>query len=107
MSKKTSVIKSTERIGGISGKGAYTYNEVGSGERCMPSNSGKLTSARGKMSAAHGTNGQSKDNNMNQNAKDAVGAYCRTFRSGPISEAGYKGGATAHGKQPSGHKDKA
>lgn len=81
-------------------KGAYKYSEVASGSKCMSSSKGKLTSASGKMSAAHGTNGQSKDNNMNQNAKGAVGAYCRSFRSGIPGEAGYKGGGTAHAKQP-------
>lgn len=91
--------KAGERIGGMSGKGAYTYSEVGSGEKCMPSSRGKLTSAKGKMSSAHGTNGQSTDNNMNQNAKGAVGAYCRTFVKGIPGEAGYKGGGTAHAKQ--------
>ncbi len=86
-------------------KGAYKYE--GAGTKCMSGSRGKLTSARGKMSAAHGTNGQSKDNNMNQNVGNSVGAGCRGFRSGIPGEAGYKGGSTAHAKQPSGHKDKA
>lgn len=57
----------------------------------------------GRMSSAHGTTGQSKNNNMNRNNSDAIGKGCRTFRSGIPGEAGYKGGGTAQAKQPKGH----
>lgn len=86
-------------------KGAYKYSEVGS--KCMSSSRGILKSAQGKMSSAHGVVPKNTNNNMTQNAGNAIGSKCRGFRSGIPGEAGYKGGGTAHVKQPSGHKDKA
>lgn len=73
----------------------------------MSSSRGKLTSGQGKMSSAHGTNGQSKSNNMNQNVGNSVGHATRSFKDTQTKKAGYSGGGTAHAKQPSGHKDKA
>lgn len=82
-------------------KGAYRYSDI-SGSKCMSSSRSKLTSAKGKMSSAHGTNGQSKDNNMSQNGSGAIGHGCRTFKNGLLGKAGYDGGGTAHAKQPKG-----
>lgn len=87
-------------------KGPYRYSEI-SGSKCMSPSQGALKRGQGKMSSAHGTNGQSKSNNMNQNVGNSVGAGCRPFRSGLPGKAGYDGGGTAHAKQPSGHKSKA
>lgn len=84
-------------------KGAYKYSDV-SGSKCMSSSKGAMVKAQGKMSSAHGTNGQSTNNNMQQNAGNSVGHSTRTFRSGLLGEAGYKGGGTAHAKQPKGSK---
>lgn len=100
---KASVTKATNSIGGFSGMGGYKYNEV-SGSRCLPTSRGALTKGQGKMSSAHGTNGQSKDNNMNQNAKDAVGSDCRGFRHGIPGEAHARTPVAGHADQPDGHK---
>lgn len=81
------------------GKGPYKYSEI-SGSTCMSPSQGALKRAQGKMSATHGTHGGSKSNNMNQNVGNSVGSKCRTFHSGPRGEAGFKGGSTAHAKQP-------
>jgi hypothetical protein len=65
-------------------KGAFKY---GAGK----SMSGKKTgmSGTGKMSCAHGTNGQSKDNNMNRTTGgDMLGVGCRTFKKAPYKLAG-------------------
>lgn len=86
-------------------KGAYKYNEVGS--KCMSTSKGPLKSAQGKMSSAHGVVSKNTNNNMTQNVGNSVGVKCRGFKSGPIGEAGYTGGSTAHGKQPKGHKSDA
>lgn len=65
----------------------------------MSPSQGALKRGQGKMSSAHGTNGQSKSNNMNQNIGNSVGSGVRGFKSGLMGEAGYKGGGTAHAKQ--------
>lgn len=85
------------------GCGPFKFSEV-AGSRGQRTGQGILKRGQGKMSAAHGTNGQSKSNNMNQTVGNSVGSKCRGFKSGPIGEAGYKGGGTAQAKQPSGHK---
>lgn len=84
-------------------KGAFTY---GAGKRMSGSKTG-LTGS-GKMSSAHGTTGQSKDNNMNRNTGGyRIGSDCPTFKHEGYKTAGYSGGATKHASQPSGHKKNA
>lgn len=100
---KASINKATTYIGGFSGKGPYMYSEA-SGAKCTSKAHGALMKGSGKMSSAHGTNGQSKSNNMNQNSGNAIGKNCRTFKSGLLGKAGYDGGGTAHANQSQGHK---
>ena len=82
-------------------KGSFTY---GAGKRMSSSKSG-LTGS-GKMSSAHGLNSGNSTKGM-RHAEGRVGAGCPGFKSGIPSDAGYKGGGTAHADQPSGHKSKA
>lgn len=83
-------------------KGAYKYE----GGKCMSGSKAGLTGS-GKMSAAHGTNGQSTKNNMNRNPSGAVGSGCRTFSKGIPGEAHVRTPIAGHAKQPSGHKKDA
>lgn len=83
-------------------KGKYS----GPGSKCM---SGSRTglSGKGKMSNAHGTNGQSKDNNMSRNTGGyRIGSNCRTFKSGLPSQPTQARGYPTHADQPSGHGKK-
>jgi len=85
------------------GKGAFSY---GAG-KCMSSKSSGM-SGTGKMSSAHGTNGQSKNNNMNQNTGgDRIGSNCRTFKHEAYPVAGPAKPYPKHAGQPGGHKSKA
>lgn len=88
-------------------KGAFRYSDVAPGAKCMSSTRGALKTAQGRMSSAHGVVKPDHNNNMNQGGSNRVGADCRGFKSGIPGEAGYKGGGTAHGKQPKGHKSEA
>lgn len=84
-------------------KGAYTY---GAGSRM----SGKRTgmSGSGKMSGAHGTTGQSKDNNMSRKSGGhTLGDCCRTFHHDGIKQHSGVPNDTKQASQPSGHRSKA
>lgn len=86
-------------------KGAYKYS--GSGSKCMSSKRTGLTGS-GKVSSAHGTNGQSKDNNMDRNSGGyRIGSGTRTFKKESYPIAGPTKPYPKHAGQPSGHKDKA
>lgn len=84
-------------------KGAFKY---GSG-KCM---SGKRTgmSGSGKMSSAHGTTGQSKDNNMNRTTGGyMIGSDCRTFKKNGIRQFSGEKGGPKHVTATGVHKSKA
>lgn len=81
-------------------KGAYKYE----GGKCMSSSKSGLTGT-GKMSSAHGLNSGNPTKGL-RHPEGRVGKGS-PFKSGIPSEAGYKGGSTAHANQPSGHKSKA
>lgn len=84
-------------------KGAFTY---GAGKRMSGSKTG-LT-GRGKMSGAHGTTGQSRDNNMDRTTGGyMIGAGTRTFHKNGIKQYSGEKGGPKHADQPSGHKSKA
>jgi hypothetical protein len=86
------------------GSGAFTY---GAG-KCMSGAKGPLKANQGKMSSAHGQQGQSKNNNMSHNTGGyRIGEGTRTFKSGDYCIAGPNKPYPRHGSQPSGHKDKA
>lgn len=73
--------------------------------KCMSGKQGALKSGQGKMSSAHGTNGQSTNNNMSKNSGGyRIGADCPTFGSSNYRQAGPGKSATTHAKQPSGKK---
>lgn len=85
------------------GKGAFTYGA----DKCMSSSRGPLKTNQGRMSSAHGTNGQSKNNNMSHNTGgDRIGSGTRTFKSGDYCQAGPTKPYPKHAGQPSGHKSK-
>lgn len=91
---------------GNGGKGAFRYE--GAGTKCMSSSKGPLKSAQGKMSSAHGTTGQSKNNNMDHNTGGyRIGSGTRTFHHNGIKQHSGVKGDTQQASQPSGHKDKA
>lgn len=79
----------TNRIGGESGKGPLHQREVMGSRR---------------MSSAHGTNGQSKDNNMNRNLGNHVGKDCPGFRRGIPGEAHARHPIAGHEVPPKGNK---
>lgn len=83
-------------------KGAFPYTG-----KSMSSK--KFGSGSGKMSGAHGTNGQSKNNNMSHNTSNGtrVGAGTRTFKHNGIRQFSGETGGPKHAKQPSGHKSLA
>ena len=86
------------------GKGAFKYE--GAGYKCMSTSKGSLKAAQGRMSGAHGTNGQSKDNNMSKTTGGyLIGKGTPTFERESYVRGGHKSFGQA--KQPSGHKTKA
>lgn len=88
----TASMRVVTHIAGLEGKGALQPSETFGGP---------------KMSSAHGTNGQSKDNNMSQGGDNRVGKGCPGFKSGIPGEAHVRTPIAGHAKQPSGHKSKA
>lgn len=85
-------------------KGAFKYE----GGKRMSGSQGALKSAQGKMSSAHGTNGQSKNNNMDKNTGGyRIGSGTRTFKDQAYPMAGPNKPYPKHAGQPSGHKSKA
>ncbi len=107
MAKKSSVTASTNKIAGISGKGAYKYSEM-SGSKCMSKTSAGFKTTGPKMSSAHGTNGESKDHNMGHNTGGyLIGKGTRTFKHEAYPTAGPCKPYPKHADQPSGHKTKA
>lgn len=83
-------------------KGAYKYE----GGKRMPATKSGLTGT-GRMSSAHALVQNKSPTKGMRHAEGRLGADCPGFRSGIPSEPGYKGGSTAHGKQPKGHKSDA
>lgn len=81
--------KDIVRIAGMSGKGAYHQPQVMGSER---------------MSSAHGTNGQSKRNNMNHNLGNHIGRDCPGFRRGIPGEAHARTPIAGHEVPPKGNK---
>lgn len=67
----------------------------------------KFGHGSGKMSSAHGCNGQSKNNNMDKNTGgNRIGAGTRTFHKNGIKQYSGVKGDTRHANQPK-HKSLA
>jgi len=88
-------------------KGPFKATEVFAGSKGLSCKAGALTSARGKMSCAHGVVPKNSNTNMDKNTGGyRIGAGTRTFRSGLLPAAAPGHGA-GHAKQPKGHKSGA
>lgn len=72
--------------GGMRSHGAFKFNEAAH-SRSMPKEHYKVNNGS-RMSGAHGTNGQSHNNNMDQHCGDRIGHGKRSFKHGIPGEAG-------------------